>query len=1136
MPEWRYLTLFLQEMEAYAPAIRVLVAQATGDSPDAGAAHEKLCRIIHSIAGTSGSVDLADLADLTASLEDCLRRNGPGYPPELARLILDTGAYCLERLTAIVGDLSSQSSAGGSPLPQGEGGTVVNGGPLPLASPSEAPILALKGQGTGRVPSFSVPETEIGLPPAELRERYERLRVAVMGIMAGQESAPDAPPQERFPAYRGELSEADLAILRAFDESEPDAGSPAAPGGGRASDAPGGVLLPEEVEYFMLEAGETLEAMHEALAQLGPGMADAEAALAIQRLAHKLKGAAGAAGYAVAGGIAHRLEDLMASVRRRTLAFTPAVIEATRHGLTALETNLSDVLSAGHEDPALVERLSAEYMTLLPAATGASTPGPAPAAPSGQPAGESAWLPLLGASAERYLRVDARRLDQLMGRLAELSTNRAGLAQAGWDLQVSLRELRQALHRLQSLYSRFAGSDPSTFSPSFPGASIPPLARSAAGDHVPGDGQKWFIPSSSYPAHDAPMPPAPASGAGAPPTSQLVARVLATRDRTQRAQQPPQMSRPAMPASEDRSPLVAPPRSPGLPAGERWDPLELDQYGDFDHLVRALAEAIADVATVSMALQETITQEQRLLQSHEHLTSLVQRELMELRLVPIGQIVPRLQRAAHAYATELGKAITFVVQGESTQVDREVVEAIADPLIQLVRNAIAHGIEPVEDRLESGKPEAGLLWLHAYYLGNEVVLEFGDDGHGINPHRLVATAVAAGLLSPAESRRLTPQEMLELIFVSGISTSAEVTALAGRGIGMDVVRSAVEHLRGSISVQSDSGRGTVFRLRVPISLSILQVLQVRAAGVTYAVPLLSVERIHAAAPAHLAPAGPTPPAPFPQKEGGDGSGTSVPVGRQGRRLLRLVEDEEVVEMPAFWLNELLGMAPETLAQPAGTGAPGGGGSIPTLLLQANRRRVAVLVDSVTGEREIVVKRLPLYLRRPGVRGASIMGADEALLVLDIPELAAAALRGADTASASSSGVQPPRPQPGPAVLVVDDSPAIRRSVKQMLTRAGYEVVLARDGMEALEQMVQQLPRVMLLDIEMPRLDGFELLSIMRNHEQFAAIPVVILTSRGAEKHRRYTQALGANGYLVKPCPQDELLAAIAQLTGQGAPS
>jgi len=1091
MSKRRYLALFHEEMADYITRISTLVAKAASNSMDAMTAHEELCRIIHSIAGTAGSLELADIADLAANLEDCLRSSGPGYSLELVQLILDMSTYCAGRLAKMVASLKSSASS-------------------PAGVPAEGEGFALTG--------------DIDPSTAE-QEAYTQLSTRLATMMAGSnsESALSAGASNRIDSRFTGLSAEDLAILRAFDESEPDAIPSPQPTGEQSMDISRDGPLPHEVEYFMLEASETLVAMHEALTQLGHGVSDTGTALTIQRLAHKIKGAAGTVGYTVVAGIAHRLEDLMALIRRRALTFTPAVIEATLHGLTILEADLHHILSKHSEDSALLEQLSTEYDALLQAATLSDEASAAPAFAI-QPSGTGTQLPLLGASTERYLHVDARRLDQLMGRLAELTANRAGLVQIGQDIQTLLLELRMALQRLQALHSRFAGYNPrASFPPSSSAQTLPPSVHTMT-MHTAGSGNTMASLST---------PQTQPAGATRVPTSQLVARVLATRERASPAQQATRLTRPAVPPNDHPSPSAWRSRLPqlagaGTPsqqtASERWDSLELDQYTDFDQLVRAFAEVIADVAAVSTGLQEVFKREERLLQVHRHLTSQVQRELMELRLIPISQVVPRLQRAAHVYAAELGKSIQFVVQGEHTQIDREVVEAIVDPLIQLVRNSIAHGIEPAEDRLESGKPETGLIWLRAYYLGNEVVLEFGDDGRGINPHLLAAAAVASGLLSPEEAQRLTPQEMLELVFVPGISTSEEVTALAGRGIGMDLVRNTVEQLRGSIRVQSDIGRGTVFRLRMPISLSILQVLQVQIRDLTYAVPLLSVERICAVSPDDLILA-----------TGASALSASPPAANKlGLPLpyhLKLKEDGETLEVPAFWLSELLGMTPPATAEDMHTRAEHAHG----LILPVQRRRVAILVDRVSGEQEIVVKQLPPYLRRPGVRGASIMSADEVLLVLDIPELAAAALRGTGAVADVSPRARPPLPSPGPAILVADDSPSIRRSLKQILTRAGYEVLLARDGMEALEQMVRQLPRILLLDIEMPRLDGIELLSIMRHHEQFAAVPVIILTSRGAEKHRRYLHALGASRYLVKPCPQDELLAAIAAQLAGGTP-
>ncbi|HEY7355390.1 MAG TPA: response regulator, partial [Ktedonobacterales bacterium] len=521
--------------------------------------------------------------------------------------------------------------------------------------------------------------------------------------------------------------------------------------------------------------------------------------------------------------------------------------------------------------------------------------------------------------------------------------------------------------------------------------------------------------------------------------------------------------------------VVVPPTNEDL-ALENFD-------NEHSHLLRALREGVNDIATVSDSLQQLLLTLNGLADAQDVLTSNIQRDITHLRLVPIGQIFPRLQLTARMIAQEQNKQINFLPSGATTEIDRDIIEAITGPLVQLVSNCVVHGIESAEERRSLGKPEVGSITLHAYYTGNEISIEIGDDGCGINAHRLIDAAIAQGKLSTEDAARLDPEQALNLALLPDISTSAEVTTVAGRGVGMDMVRSVVESLKGTLHIHSTPGEGTTFHIRLPISLGILPALFVRAGEQTYAVPMSAITRIWQP------------------------------------------DDIQTPQNTTFFsLSEVLG----TGARPAGAGADETkmAAQKAALILPLRQRQIGVYVDDVLSDREVVVKPLPPHLRRRGVRGVILNPTGEMLLLLDLPELAHRALSSAITERPATARKEPAPAAPsttGPRVLVVDDSLFMRRTLELQLTRAGYQVTAAKDGMEALHLITEERPHLVLLDIEMPQLDGYGLLSILRGQRQFSSIPVAILTSRAADKHRQHAMDLGANAYLVKPCPHDILL-------------
>jgi chemosensory pili system protein ChpA (sensor histidine kinase/response regulator) len=518
-----------------------------------------------------------------------------------------------------------------------------------------------------------------------------------------------------------------------------------------------------------------------------------------------------------------------------------------------------------------------------------------------------------------------------------------------------------------------------------------------------------------------------------------------------------------------------------------FDPLEMDRYTRLQELTRMMAESVNDVTTVQHALLRNLDQADAALVAQSRQTRTLQQALMSVRMTPFDSLADRLYRVVRQSAKDLGKRANLDLRGGRIELDRSVLERITGPLEHLLRNAVAHGIESPDMRRESRKPDLGQITLNVRHEGNEVVVEMMDDGAGLNFERIEARAREAGLIGPDEAvdeRRLT-----NMIFMPGFSTAGELSAISGRGVGMDVVKSETAAVGGRIEVTSTAGVGSTFRLYLPLTLAVTQALLVRAGGRTFAIPsnmVAQVLELKADALADIQAAGTT------HWLGNDYSYTYLP---------RLLGDNETQpEVHRFnWV----------------------------LLLRSGTQTLAVHVDALRGNQEIVVKKAgPQLARLVGYTGATVLGDGEIVLIINPVALAGVA---GDIAASGHAGIAPmTETAHTPTVMVVDDSLTVRKITSRLLEREGYTVVTAKDGVDALEQLLEDIPDVILSDIEMPRMDGFDLARNIRNDVRLKAVPIIMITSRLADKHREYAAQIGVNHYLGKPYQEDELLALIGE--------
>ncbi|MBV7537372.1 Hpt domain-containing protein [Duganella sp. sic0402] len=513
-----------------------------------------------------------------------------------------------------------------------------------------------------------------------------------------------------------------------------------------------------------------------------------------------------------------------------------------------------------------------------------------------------------------------------------------------------------------------------------------------------------------------------------------------------------------------------------------FDPLEFDRFTRLQELTRMMAESVNDVASFHESLTRSVDNAHNDLAQQARLTRDLQHDLMRVRMVPFASIAERLFRVARQSAKDVDKRVNLDIRGGGVELDRSVLERMSAPFEHLLRNAIAHGVEARDARAAAGKSETGELLVQAAQEGNEVVIEFSDDGGGLDLERIKAKAISLGMLD--EDGQATDTQIADLIFEPGFSTADTLTELSGRGVGMDVVQSEAQALGGRVDMYSEPGKGTRFTIRLPLTLAVTQVVLLAAGGKTYALPAILVEQVQQMKDTALA---------------------------------------EARDSGMQYLPTLLGDAAQPPLQR----------SSPVMMLKNGNERLALQVDAVLGNREVVIKNIgPQLARMVGIAGATVLGSGDIVLILNPvalaqhlahhPELKA---HYAQVAADSPAAL----PAQGHTIMVVDDSMTVRRVTQRLLEREGYQVLLAKDGVDALEQLKDTLPDLMLVDIEMPRMDGFDLTRNVRSGERTRDIPIIMITSRSADKHRNVALELGVHAYFGKPFQEPVLLETISEL-------
>ncbi len=858
-------------------------------------------------------------------------------------------------------------------------------------------------------------------------------------------------PAETPPSNFSQPQPAELLAGDDIDES-----AVAAPTGSYFDALPLDEEVPDEIlEFFQPEAEEHLQVVSDCLISL-EGNNNPEEINKLFRAIHTVKGSAAQVGLRRLGGIAHRVEDLIGRLRDGEIEPSPAVVDLCLESVDVLKKTLhrqwSDEIEMRTGVDSLLGRI-AEFAPLEPEEAGMSSDASGPT--EAQHAKEIVVASRVGG-------VTKKSAKQAQGGASAVKSVRIALAR----LDRMMNTVGELVINRTRMVGRVAELEKLVDTLSF--------SKERLQGKVAEFQEKYeFNRISNSRGAKTPWNPEPT----------------------------PQMLTSA--AAGDKS------------FWSEFSELEMDRYDDFNILSRSMAEISADVNEVLSQLEGFIGRVEGDIDEFTKLAHHLQDEITAARMVPIGTLYSRLSRAVRDAATSTGKHVELDLSGSETELDNNIIQQISDPLVHLVRNSVAHGIEQSADRTAAGKPAAGNIMLRAYHRGNHIYIEVEDDGGGINYDRVKQSAIERGLVSEETADRLTERDLREMLFHPGFSTAPVKTELAGRGVGLDVVRANLNALNGEIEIQSTSGKGTKFTLKVPLTLIISPALFVRCGTTNFALPLAVVEEIRRL--------------------------RADEIEDVGGKLLTKVRDvvTEVVRLDTY-----LGLPPLEAIN----------GYFRMVVANAGNRKIGLVVEEVLGKDEIVIKNLGEYLRRVKLFPGTTIAPDGSLILLidlnrmvatepsehrQIQASASAARIFAPGSAAIASGSIPSeaidRVAQERVIVVADDSISVRKFVGRMLEKNGYRVKLAADGIEAAELVTQHGCHLVITDLEMPRMTGYELMVQLRQSPSTRRIPVMVVTSRAGAKHRDRAIKEGATAFLTKPVQEDQLIAAVEQLIGTEAP-
>ena len=856
-----------------------------------------------------------------------------------------------------------------------------------------------------------------------------------------------------FPTEPPPLNLAQTEAPSHGESEEPEESTPAAPTGSYFDALPSDDEVPDEIlEFFQPEAEEHLQVVSDCLISLEANN-NPEEINKLFRAIHTIKGSAAQVGLKRLGAIAHRVEDLIGRLRDGEIEPSPAVVDLCLESVDVLKKTLHRQWADEAEMRTGVDSLLGRVAEFAPLEPEEGETLPAAAELAAQHA-----KPAEKAAASQ---ITAKKL-----------VKQIAAASAAKSVRIALSRLDRMMNTVGELVinrTRMVGRvgeleklvDTLSFS------------KERLQGKVAEFQEKYEFNRISTSRNPVPWNSAPAP------------KLLSSA------------------ASGENS------------FWSEFSELEMDRYDDVNILSRSMAEISADVNEVLSQLEAFIGRVEGDIDEFTKLAHHLQDEITAARMVPIGTLYSRLSRAVRDAAKSTNKEVELELTGSETELDNNIIQQISDPLVHLVRNAVAHGIEPSSDRVVANKPESGKIMLRAYHRGNHIYIEVEDDGRGIEYHRVKKSAIERGLVSVETADRLTERDLREMLFHPGFSTAPVKTELAGRGVGLDVVRANLNALNGEIEIQSVSGQGTKFTLKVPLTLIISPALFVRCGSTNFAVPLAVVQEIRRL--------------------------RADEIEDVGGKLLTKVRD---VVTEVIRLDTYLGLPP---LEPVN-------GFFHMVVANAGNHQVGLVVEEVLGKDEIVIKNLGEYLRRVKLFPGTTIAPDGSLILLiDLNRMvaaeptefrplqanASAARIFAPGSAAVARGTIPSeaidRVEQERVIVVADDSISVRKFVGRMLEKNGYRVKLAADGLEAAELISQHGCHLVITDLEMPRMTGYELMVQLRQSPSTRRIPVMVVTSRAGAKHRDRAMKEGASAFLTKPVQEDQLIAALEQLIGTEAP-
>jgi len=804
----------------------------------------------------------------------------------------------------------------------------------------------------------------------------------------------------------------------------------------------------EVLEFFLPEAQEYLDAITACLLGLEQNPDDQDRIHTLFRAAHTLKGSAFTVGFQVIGDLTHYMEDIMGAIREGRMRVTPELTDVFFHAVDMVRLLLG-------REPGRLTDMRRDFDPImqrlrLASSGSAEETTPVVTSPAAAPSRAEPRAPI-----PEPTRAETPAVAK------DTSAPAPGQKEAAAG---TVRVSRDRLERLLNLVGELV------------------IGRGRLEQRITG-------------------------------LEQLSRQVLTYKGRMLEAVRTFEEKHTfTLPSSSPQAPAV--PSSTGGMAGQSaialpidFGSLEFDKYDDFNILARRMTEGAEDVGEAMAQLNASIRKAREDMGLLQQLTTDLRDEIARTRMVPIGALFTRFQRAVREMARTVGKPVEVIFSGADTEVDAGIVQRLADPLIHIMRNAVAHGIEPAVARAAAGKPGTGTVYLTAVNRGNQVVIEIEDDGAGMNLEKIKAKAVALGLIRPERAATMSPADSMDVIYLPGFSTADEVGDQAGRGVGMDVVKRVITDMNGQIEIETEPGIGTKFTLSIPLTLLISTALLVRAGDQQYALPLPVIREI-------LVP----PPGAIAEISG---------------NLVLQVGAGEAIEIKS--LAQLLGTDPSPRTGPQ-----------PVVMIQTAKGVLGLEVDELLGLREIVIKTLgslKLFLGSC-YSGATIDPEGRVVLVVDPANLFGGAERTlalSDRATLQDvlrlemdEETDDRLPQGDAGLLLIDDSLSVRKFIGRMLEGAGYKVQTASDGEEGLRKASAESFRLIITDLEMPKMNGYELIQALRDRTETKTTPIIIMTTRAGDKHRQMAQSLGVSSYITKPVEERALIQEISRFVGRPA--